>query len=164
MRLQGLCTVLPRLGLILLGWMFLTLAYAAPEVTWVGKFSSDGVFPTEPWKVERFDTSIPATEFSFRHWDGVDAVEAKADKSMAVLVAPVDVDLNKSPMLCWRWRVEAPVAAADIASKSGDDYAARVYLMFRVDSRHLSFSTRAKLALAKAVRGEQVPDAAINYV
>jgi len=141
-----------------------SISSLAAEPLWIGRFTSaSGAIP-EPWKVEQIDAKIALTEFRLRRWDGVDAVEAKADRSMAWLLRPVTVDLTKTPVLCWQWRIDAPVAAADIRQKSGDDYAARVYLMFSVDPQNLSFGTRSKLALARAIWGNQLPDAAINYV
>lgn len=133
----------------------------------IGDFAappSAGAGIPAPWRVERFDPGVAATKYRLRVWDGVSAVEATASQAMAVLVRPLAVDLAVTPFLCWRWRVEATVAAADILTKAGDDYAARLYLMFRVAPRHLSFGVRTSLALARAVRGDQVPDAALNYV
>ena len=139
---------------------------AGPVV--VGEFpltaaDAAGVIPA-PWAVERFDKGVAATTYRLRQWDGVNAVEATAEHAMAVLVRPVEVDLAATPVLCWRWRVDATIARADIHTRAGDDYAARVYLMFRVEPRHLGFGVRTQLALARAVRGASVPDAAINYV
>ena len=48
--------------------------------------------------------------------------------------------------------------------KEGDDYAARVYVAFRMPPDTLGFGTRAKLGIARALYGDQVPDAAVNYV
>jgi hypothetical protein len=48
--------------------------------------------------------------------------------------------------------------------KSGDDYAARVYLTFAVPAEQLGFATRTKLSLARALYGSQLPDAALNYI
>lgn len=135
----------------------------AAEPLWVGRFGDGPAIP-EPWKVEQIDKKVPPTEYRLRRWDGVDAVEAKADRSMAWLLRPLTVDLGKTPVLCWKWRIDAPVAKGDIHRKSGDDYAARVYLMFSVADQHLGFGTRTKLALARSVWGRQVPDAALNYV
>ena len=147
-----------------LGHCGLAIGSVAAETTWIGQFQpANGTLPA-PWKVEQFDTSVAATQYQTRVWDGVSAVEADAKHSMSVLVRPVTVNLEATPILCWRWRVDASIAAADIHSKAGDDYAARVYLMYRVADEHLGFATRTKLALARAVRGNQVPDAAINYV
>jgi len=80
------------------------------------------------------------------------------------LARTVEVDLNRTPVMCWRWRVDAPLVAADMATKAGDDYAARVYVSFELPESELSFFTKAKLKLARSIYGDVVPDAAINYV
>jgi hypothetical protein len=135
----------------------------AVEPVWVGRFGSGPGIP-EPWKIEQIDKKVPPTEYRQRQWEGVDAVEARAERSMAWLLRPLVIDLGKTPVLCWKWRIEAPVAKGDIRKKSGDDYAARVYLMFSVAGQHLGFGTRTKLSLARSAWGNQVPDAALNYV
>jgi len=53
---------------------------------------------------------------------------------------------------------------ADMTTKAGDDYAARVYLSFEVPPDTLGFGTRMALGLARSLRGNVVPDAAINYI
>lgn len=130
---------------------------------WIGRFNGEGPLPP-PWRVVPLKPSIPPTRYRLATIDGVPAVEAVADSSMALLARPVSVDLNRTPVLCWKWWIEAPVAAADMSTKSGDDYAARVYVAFRMPQNALSFGTRLKLALARSIFGSAVPDAALNYV
>lgn len=120
--------------------------------------------PNAPWHLQRFDSTVPATRFNVRMWDGVNAIETVADDSMALLVRPLARMLTATPVLCWRWRVDAPLKAADLATKAGDDFAARVYIAFRLQSDDLSRSTRTKLRIARVLYGNPVPDAAINYV
>jgi len=141
----------------------LPLAVAA-EPLWVGRFNAGDAALPAPWKIEQLNEKFPPTRYALRHWDGVHAVEAHANKSMALLGRTVAVDLKKTPILCWQWRIDAPVASADMNKKSGDDYAARVYLTFSVPPEQLGLTTRAKLALARSIYGNQVPDAALNYV
>ncbi len=143
--------------------LILPLAVSA-EPVWVGRFSeADSAIPA-PWKIERLNEKVPPTRYALRRWDGVVAIEAHADKSMALLARPVAVNLKKTPILCWQWRIDAPLATADMSKKSGDDYAARVYLTFSVPPEQLGLGTRATLALARSIYGDQVPDAALNYV
>lgn len=134
------------------------------EALWVGRFSGSGTAIPAPWKVERLDEGVAPTHYGLRRWDGVDAVEAQADKSMALLLRPLTIDLRKTPILCWQWRIDAPVGSADMNRKSGDDYAARVYLTYAIPPDQLSLATRAKLRIARSIYGNQVPDAAVNYV
>lgn len=146
------------------GLLLLLLAPGALSATvWVGRFEGEGR-PPDPWHIQQLDERIPPTRYTLRDWDGVPAVEAQAERSMALLGRPIEVDLAATPHLCWLWRVDAPVANADMTRKTGDDYAARVYLTFDVAPEALGFGTRTKLALARSIYGNQVPDAALNYV
>jgi hypothetical protein len=130
----------------------------------VGRFDAAFSALPAPWQVIRFDQRVPATQYRVILWDGVAAVEAVANASMALLARSLSVDLARTPILCWRWRIDAPLNNADMATKAGDDYAARVYLAFKLPAEAMNFSTRAKLALARSIYGAHVPDAALNYV
>jgi hypothetical protein len=83
---------------------------------------------------------------------------------MALMARPLDVDLKRTPVLCWRWRVDDVLQKADMTKKSGDDYAARVYVALKLPPQALGLGLRAKLALARSIYGDHVPDAALNYV
>lgn len=96
----------------------------------VGRFDATlNAFPV-PWQVIRLDKRVPPPQYRLISWDGVVAVEAVANASMALLARPLAVDLARTPVLCWRWRIEAPLKTADMSTRQGDDYAARVYLAF----------------------------------
>ncbi len=137
---------------------------AATSTVPVGIFTRADEAAPQPWRVVRFDTDTPPTRYRITHWDKVMAVEATAAASMALLARPLDLDLVKTPVLCWRWRVDAPLKSADLAKKAGDDYAARVYVAFDLPDDAISWRTRLKLGLARRLFGDQVPDAALNYV
>jgi len=141
----------------------LAFSARAEEPLWIGRF--DGVTDVPaPWQVLRFNKRVPATEYRLRVWDTVPAIEAVANNSMALLARMVSINLSATPVLCWRWRIDAPLKTADMRRKSGDDYAARVYVAFRLPPEALSIMTRAKLRLARSLYGDAVPDAALNYV
>ncbi len=148
----------PWLTLLLLP----TALAGAPTVD-VGVFDRPAATPPPPWRVITF-AKRPPTRYRIRPWDGEMAIEAVSEAGMALLARPVTVDLARSPILCWRWRIDAPVAGADLTRKSGDDYAARVYVAFRLPPESLDWLTRTRLALARRLFGTQVPDAALNYV
>ena len=48
--------------------------------------------------------------------------------------------------------------------KEGDDFAARVYVAFRLPPTSMNAATRRKLWLARMLFSEWAPDAAVNYV
>ncbi len=136
----------------------------ADEIVWLDRFTRESVEVPAPWRVVQLDRKVPPTRYRITLWDGHYAIEAGTDHSMALLARPVEIDLNRTPVLCWRWRVDAPLVKADMATKAGDDYAARVYVSFAMPASELSFVTRIKLNLVRSIYGDAVPDAAINYV
>jgi hypothetical protein len=149
-RLLPLAALLPAIGLA--------------EPVWVGRFApaDDGLPP--PWRVVQLDQDIPPTRYRLREWDGVAAVEAHAVKSMALLARPLDIDLAATPVLCWRWRIDAPLKSADMTTRTGDDYAAHIHLGFDVSPGTLGRGSRIRQELTRSLRGRPVPDVAINYI
>ncbi len=139
-------------------------ALADTDTQVIGDFSQYEQIPQAPWQLVRFDEEIPATQYRLRRHEGVSAVEASADASMALLARPLDADLQRTPVLCWRWWVDEPIEQADMTKKSGDDYAARMYVTFDLPSSAMSLGTRLKLGAARTLHGSDLPDAAINYV
>lgn len=135
-----------------------------PQATEVGRFSTPMPAPPPPWQLVRLGERLKPTAYTVTRWDGVTAIEARADSSMALMARPLSIDLKQTPVLCWRWRVDDVLQAADMTQKAGDDYAARVYVALKLPPQALGFGLRAKLALARSIYGDQVPDAALNYV
>lgn len=136
----------------------------ASEPARLAQFSNETVQVPAPWQVVQLNKKVPPTQYQIKRWDGVLGIEAHADKSMTLLARPVEVDLNRTPVLCWRWRVDAPLVNADMATKAGDDYAARVYVSFALPPSEIGWVLRSKIALARSIYGDAVPDAALNYV
>ncbi|GAB6062361.1 DUF3047 domain-containing protein [Deferrisoma palaeochoriense] len=62
--------------------------------------------------------------------DGNHALRAEARASASGLVYELAFDPCRYPILSWRWRVDRVVARSDPTRKEGDDYAARVYVVF----------------------------------
>jgi hypothetical protein len=152
------------LKLLVVAPLLVVATQAKALTVWVGEFSSAGAEVPAPWRVVQIDKRVRPTVYRVRQWDGVNAIEAQAVASMALLARPLEIDLNSTPILCWRWRIDAALQTADLNQKSGDDYAARVYLALRLPPERMGFAARARLRLARALYGEEVPDGAINFV
>src|SRR6185369_12402162 len=58
------------------------------------------------------------------------ALKAHSAKAGSGLVHKLSVDTRKYPRLTWSWRVEQTIKGEDIRLKKGDDFAARVYVIF----------------------------------
>ncbi len=133
---------------------------ANTKSNWIGDFKNG----LAGWAVVRIDKKVPATRFEPISVGGVNAVQASAVRSMALLTRTVNVDLRQTPVLCWQWRVSGALKTADITRKTGDDQAARIYVGLQLPVNSMSLGTRAKLALARSTGGSAVPDGVVNYV
>lgn len=156
MRIASICARLAAA----LATSIATTAVAQDDVIWLGRFDSG----TDGWMTTQIDKNVPATRYRRVVTDGHAAVEAVADRSMALFLRRTDVALADYPILCWRWRVAGVVRQADIRTKSGDDMAARVYVGLDLPTKSLSLGARARLSLGRARYGDLLPDGALNYV
>ena len=66
--------------------------------------------------------------------------------------------------LAWRWRLDQPLAKADITTKAGDDAALKVCVMFNQPLTDIAFFQRAALALARSATGQDIPNATLCYL
>jgi hypothetical protein len=118
----------------------------------------------EGWQPLRPAPNAPDTRYALVKEGDRTVLKAEAQASMSGLVHTVRVDLRKTPFLRWRWKIAAPLNSADMREKAGDDYAARIYVMFDYPIEKLPFGTRAKLKLGEALYGQKLPTAALNYI
>ncbi len=116
------------------------------------------------WQPLRPAPNAPDTRYTLVKESDRTVLKAEAQASMSGLVHAVRVDLRKTPLLRWRWKIAAPLNNADMREKAGDDYAARIYVMFDYPVEKLPFGTRAKLKLGEALYGQKLPTAALNYI
>lgn len=57
-------------------------------------------------------------------------LRARSRASASGLVYRIRYDVGQYPILSWRWKVDNVIEKGDETRKSGDDYAARVYVIF----------------------------------
>ncbi len=142
--------------------LFMAALSSSTPPAWVGRFTTPGV-PPAPWTMIRYAGEKP-TSYRVATVAGRTAIEARADSSMSLMARPIAIDLAERPVACWRWLVDGPVARANMTRKSGDDYAARLYIAFDMPESALSGSTRLKLKIARGMFSKSLPDAAVVYV
>ena len=83
---------------------------------------------TEEWKQHNFGSG---TDYGLVQLDGSWALQAHSRGAASAFYRSVEIDLEKTPVLNWSWRVEQPLSGLKEMSKSGDDYAARVYVVYK---------------------------------
>lgn len=109
---------------------------------------------------------LPATRFEAGTVDNQPALKVVTASSYGTLVH----DLKDAPpaRLQWRWRLDQPLtggkAAPDLTTKTGDDAALKVCVMFEHLLERVPFVERTVLRLARGVSGEPLPAATLCYV
>ena len=116
-----------------------------------------------PWKL----ADIPKLKPSVRtvvEQDGRPVLRIQADAAAGGLLHPLDLDGAQAWQLSWQWRTEQKLDKARFATREGDDYAARVYVLLDYPLDSLSFVTRQKLRLARTFFDPNLPAATLSYV
>jgi hypothetical protein len=134
--------------------------------TTITAFSSaeeNSIIPT-PWRIQSLPKVKRENSFDLVKDGDMHVLRVQSDASASGLLHLLDVDLGHTPLLAWRWKVSNVVTGSDFTRKTGDDYAAKVYVLFDYPADQLPFTDRVKIALARTLYGTELPTAAIAYV
>jgi hypothetical protein len=138
----------------------------AAEPVYAMRFSAlRGGAPLPPdYRLYAFAGQDRHTGYALVEDEGRTVLRARADASTAGIVRDVRADLARTPLLAWRWKAQRLPEKADLRTKAGDDYAARLYVVFDLRLAQLPFGERFGVTLARIIYGEDVPAAALCYV
>jgi preprotein translocase subunit SecG len=100
------------------------------EATIIKLFSFDDKDSLKEWKEKVFKDRVnyvvePGGVGSYVH--------ATSDKSCSAMYYQIKLDANRRPFISWKWRVAAfpnKTSKEDLSSKTEDDFAARLYVIF----------------------------------
>jgi hypothetical protein len=89
----------------------------------IGDFSLAGL---KQWEVKKFKGE---TRYRLTEMAGETVLEAESAGTASGLYKKQRIDLQKTPFMNWSWRIEKRLGTIDEQARSGDDYAARVYVI-----------------------------------
>ncbi len=89
----------------------------------IGQFSSGDL---AGWEQKSFSGT---TVYNIVSDSGRKVLKATSNSSASGLVKKIKVDLNKTPVLNWSWKIDTQLKGLNEQSKAGDDYAARIYVI-----------------------------------
>jgi hypothetical protein len=89
----------------------------------VGQFSAGQL---ANWQEKSFSDE---TRYELTELDGKRVLRAQSNGSASGLYRKQRVDLHRYPFLNWEWRVENRLDTTNEQTRSGDDYAARIYVV-----------------------------------
>lgn len=89
------------------------------------------------------------TSYELFKIDNRQVLKAFSKESASGLVREIEVDLTRAPYMNWSWKIDSVLNNVEEKQKSGDDYAARVYVvisdgLFFWQTRALSYAWASK--------------------
>ncbi len=131
----------------------------------VGRFSTAtlGESIPEGWESLTFGKK-KKTQYELVEDDGTIVLRAISEGTASGLVREVDIDPAAFNRLTWRWKVSNVLRKGDVTEKSGDDFAARIYVTFDYSPKNLKLGERLKYRALRLLGYKDIPLRAINYV
>ncbi len=90
----------------------------------IGSFAESGL---KGWSEKSFKG---ITEYRIIEDSGQKVLQAKSHGTASGLVFDTEYDPQEYPLLSWRWKIANTIVKGDSRTKAGDDYAARIYVVF----------------------------------
>ena len=123
-----------------------------------------GTAVADGWRHQTLPKVERNNDFAIVADDGSHVLKVHSSSSASSWLARVEIDSAQKPLLQWRWKVSRSLAGSDLRTKQGDDYAARLYVLFDLPPERLSLADRLRIQTARLLSGAEIPAAAICYV
>lgn len=104
--------------------MLYVVAGSAEERIEAGRFSQNDM---SGWEAEVFSGQV---HYQLVHEDRTNVLRAQSSNAASGLVHRMDIDLDHTPYLNWSWKVSNTLRDNDEQTRRGDDYPARIYVVF----------------------------------
>lgn len=137
-------------------------AIAMPNISFKKTAGNENL--PEGWKPLVFRKIKRHTKYRVMEENGRFVVHAISEKSASGLVFSYEGDVARTPILRWKWKIGGTLENGDARHKEGDDFAARIYVLFKYDSSRAGFGKKLKYELARKLEGRYPPDSSLNYV
>ena len=89
----------------------------------ISQFSNNNL---KGWEVIDFHKQ---TSYDIEQVDGINVLRVHSQGTASGLIYKKRIDLEKTPILSWRWRVDKKLENDHEQERNGDDFAARVYVV-----------------------------------
>jgi len=116
------------------------------------------------WKPLTFPKISQHSQYEVVEREGGRALKASSKASASGLVLRRAFDVYRYPVVHWRWAIDGVYRNGNAASKKGDDYPIRVYVIFEYSPSRAGLSERLKYSLAKKLHGAYPPHSGLNYI
>jgi hypothetical protein len=160
-------TRLVRSFLVALPMLFAPMLPAlAQDASAVVTFSSATAGQPLPhgWQVMKINENKKLTQYRLVDDGGTVVLHANSAQSASAVGQYIAIDLEKTPIVEWRWKIKSLISTADMEAARTEDSPVRLVFAFDGDAKKLSLSDRASGAVAKSLSGKDLPFATLMYV
>ena len=132
----------------------------------IGNFSKESISSITPsnWSPLTFDSIDKETAYFLYRDNNKTIFKAVSNSSASGYIHKISVNPKEFPTLTWQWKIDNLISKANINTKSGDDYPARIYITFEYDMERLSGWEKFKVEAYYLSKGVYPPLAVLNYV
>lgn len=130
----------------------------------LGAFSQQVKTLPKSWMPLTFGSIEEYTSYTLVDDQNINVIKAESNESASGLTKEISFHPKEYPYLSWRWKVNKSISGTDVTSKSGDDYAARVYVMFKYELKDLPKAEQSRVNWYKFFNGKLPPLATLNYI
>jgi hypothetical protein len=117
-----------------------------------------------PWTPITIVFGKRTTRYDLVDDHGSVVLHAIADNAASGLAHPVTLDLRKTPIIAWRWKIAGLLPGADPYVAAREDAPARIVLEFDGDKGKLSLVERGIYRIAERAAGRELPYATLMYI
>jgi Protein of unknown function (DUF3047) len=107
---------------------------------------------------------LPQTRLTINSEEGRPVLRIESNGSYGNWIYRLPPAVQPGGTLSWRWRVDKPLAMADLRQRGGDDAVVKLCVMFDLPLERVPFVERQKLRMARLATGEALPAATLCYV
>jgi hypothetical protein len=115
------------------------------------------------WVPLSFGAHKRATEYILTKEHNRVVLHAHSERASSGLIHPARIDVRKTPILHWQWKISHVLADADNQVVGKEDSPVRIVLAFDGDKSRLAPKDRRASALVKSVTGRDLPYAQLAY-
>ena len=132
----------------------------------IGHFSSASLDDTIPydWEPLGFKNISSHTRYTLVKDNETVVVKAESSASASGLIRKTAINPQEYPVLHWRWKTDRVLDKGDIFSKHGDDYPARLYILFEYDPTGLTMFEKIKFEAIRLIYGKYPPSHTLTYI
>ena len=149
---------------ISLGVFFLVLWVLAPIGYAADLFLDERFDSLDRWEPLTFAKISRHSSYTIVPCETGSCLLMASDNSASGLVLKESFDVHRYPRLSWRWKVSNVYRKGDSGTKEGDDYPARLYVLFIYEPEQASLAKKLRYQMAKTVYGRYPPDSSISYI